>query len=53
VVLWFAVEDLDAAVDRLRALGAPVLVEPTENPGAGHREYWVRHPDGYTLVVAG
>ena len=53
VVLWFAVDDLDAAVDRLRALGAPVLMEPTENPGAGHREYWVRDPDGYTLVVAG
>jgi catechol 2,3-dioxygenase-like lactoylglutathione lyase family enzyme len=53
VVLWFAVDDLDAAVERIQALGAPVLVEPTENPGAGHREYWVRDPDGYTLVVAG
>ena len=53
VLLWFAVDDLDGTVERIRALGAEVVMEPTENPGAGHREYWVRDPDGYTLVVAG
>jgi predicted enzyme related to lactoylglutathione lyase len=53
VLLWFAVDDLDAVVARIRALGAEVVMEPTENPGAGHREYWFRDPDGYTVVVAG
>jgi len=53
VLLWFAVDDLDASVERIRALAPEVLMEPTENPGAGHREYWFRDPDGYTVVVAG
>jgi predicted enzyme related to lactoylglutathione lyase len=53
VLLWFAVDDLDATVERIRTVDPEVIMEPTENPGAGHREFWFRDPDGYTVVVAG
>jgi len=53
VLLWFETDDFDAAVARARALGAKVLEEPHENPNAGHREIWLRDPDGYVVVVAG
>ena len=52
-IMYWHVDDLDATVARVRALGAEVVMEPTENPGAGHRECWFRDPDGYTVVVAG
>jgi catechol 2,3-dioxygenase-like lactoylglutathione lyase family enzyme len=53
VLLWFETDDFDAAVARARALGAQVLEEPHENPNAGHREIWLRDPDGYVVVIAG
>jgi catechol 2,3-dioxygenase-like lactoylglutathione lyase family enzyme len=52
VLLWFEVPDFDAAVDRIRTLKAQVLEEPHENPNAGHREIWIRDPDGYVVVLA-
>jgi catechol 2,3-dioxygenase-like lactoylglutathione lyase family enzyme len=27
--------------------------EPHVNPNAGHREIWLRDPDGYVVVIAG
>ena len=53
VALWFAVEDFDAAVARVRDLHAAVVLEPHVNPNAQQREYWFRDPDGYTVVLAG
>jgi len=53
VLLWFEVDDFDATVERARSLRAQVVEEPHVNPNAGHREIWIRDPDGYVVVVAG
>jgi catechol 2,3-dioxygenase-like lactoylglutathione lyase family enzyme len=53
VLLWFEVDDFDAAVGRARSLRAQVVEEPHVNPNAGHREIWLRDPDGYVVVIAG
>jgi catechol 2,3-dioxygenase-like lactoylglutathione lyase family enzyme len=52
VLLWFEVDDFDAAVERARRLGAEVVQEPHVNPAPQHREMWLRDPDGYVVVVA-
>src|SRR5688572_10293585 len=52
VLVWFMIDDFDAAVSRARKLNAVVLEEPHENPGAGHLEIWLRDPDGYVVVLA-
>ncbi len=52
VLLWFEVDDFDAAVKRVRALKATVLLKPHVNPAPGHREIWVQDPDGYVVVIA-
>ena len=52
VLLWFEVDDFDAAVERARSLKAEVIEEPHVNPQAGHREMWIRDPDGYVVVIA-
>jgi hypothetical protein len=52
VLLWFEVDDFDAAVARAGVLGAEVLLEPHVNPAAAHREIWLRDPDGYVAVLA-
>jgi predicted enzyme related to lactoylglutathione lyase len=51
VVLWFQVEDFDAAVARARRLRADIIEEPHVNPAPQHREIWLRDPDGYVVVV--
>jgi hypothetical protein len=53
VLLWFEVDDFDGAVARVRSLKAQVIEEPHVNPNAGHREMWLRDPDGYVVVIAG
>jgi predicted enzyme related to lactoylglutathione lyase len=59
VLVWFGeVADFDGVLERAAELGAPVVLAPHRNPpegggnGPGHREVWVRDPDGYTVVVA-
>ena len=52
VLLWFEVNDFDAAVERARSLHAEVIDEPHVNPNAGHNEIWLRDPDGYVVVIA-
>ncbi len=51
-LLWFKVADFDACVSRARDLGATVLEDVHENPGANHVEIWLRDPDGYVVVLA-
>ncbi len=53
VLLWFRTDGFDAAVGRVRGLGADILEEPHVNPNARHRECWLRDPDGYVVVLAG
>jgi predicted enzyme related to lactoylglutathione lyase len=59
VVLWFGeTADFDGAVARAEELRATVVHPPLRNPseglgnGPGHREIWLKDPDGYTVVVA-
>ena len=51
VLLWFQVDDFDSAVERARALGAEIILEPHVNPAPRHKEIWLRDPDGYVVVV--
>ena len=59
VLLWFGeVPDFDDVVVRAEQLEAPIVRAPHRNPpegegnGPGHREIWIKDPDGYTVVVA-
>ena len=50
VVLWFELDDFDAAVRRALGMRVQVLKESrlSEN---GNWEFWLRDPDGYTVVL--
>lgn len=58
VLLWFEVDDFDAAAARADGLGAEVVLPTHRNPpegqpgGPAHRELWIRDPDGYVVVLA-
>jgi hypothetical protein len=52
VLVWFEVDDFDAAVRRARVLKAKVVRKPHVNPAPAHREIWLRDPDGYVVVIA-
>ncbi|MGD0197940.1 MAG: VOC family protein [Solirubrobacteraceae bacterium] len=57
VLLWFEVDDFDAAVARAHELGAEVVIGAHRNPpdgsgGPNHREIWLRDPNGYAIVLA-
>jgi len=53
ILLWFASDDFDAVMGRAIDNAATVLDGPLVNPNAGHREVWLRGPEGYVVVVAG
>jgi len=58
VLLWFEVDDFDAAVRRVGELEHEVVLPPHRNPpegqpgGPAHREVWLRDLNGYTVVLA-
>jgi catechol 2,3-dioxygenase-like lactoylglutathione lyase family enzyme len=57
VLLWFEIDDFDAAVARVAELKAPIVCARHRNPpdgdgGPNHWEIWLRDPDGYTVVLA-
>jgi catechol 2,3-dioxygenase-like lactoylglutathione lyase family enzyme len=57
VLLWFEIDDFDAAVTRSEELGAEVVLPRHQNPpdgngGPNHWEIWLRDPEGYTVVLA-
>lgn len=57
VLLWFEVDDFDAALARAEALQAEVVMPRHRNPpegdgGPNHWELWLRDPEGYTVVLA-
>jgi catechol 2,3-dioxygenase-like lactoylglutathione lyase family enzyme len=57
VLLWFQIDDFDAAILRIAEMGAEVVLPRTRNPpdgsgGPNHWEIWLRDPDGYTVVLA-
>jgi predicted enzyme related to lactoylglutathione lyase len=53
VALWFEMADFDAAVRRVREVGATIVTDVHDNPNARHRELWLRDLDGYLVVLAG
>ncbi len=51
LLLWFVVDDFDAAWERARTLGAAIEESPNTNNGTGMRAFIVRDPDGYYVAV--
>lgn len=57
ILLWFEIDDFEAAVLRAQALNAEVVLPRHRNPPSGdggpnHWEIWLRDPNGYTVVLA-
>jgi catechol 2,3-dioxygenase-like lactoylglutathione lyase family enzyme len=57
VLLWFEVDDFDAALARAEELKAEIVLPKHRNPpdgdgGPNHWECWLRDPEGYTVVIA-
>lgn len=49
IELCVYVDDVDATVERLRAAGVPILLEPTDQPW-GERVAYVADPDGNLVM---
>ena len=57
VLLWFEVDDFEAAAARVAELKAQIILPRLRNPptgdgGPNHWEIWLRDPDGYAIVLA-
>jgi len=52
LLLFFRVDDFDEALVRARALVARLDEEPQLNPSTGTREFTLRDPDGYYVMVS-
>lgn len=52
LLLFFRVDDFDEALSRARALVEQLEEEPQTNPATGTREFALRDPDGYYVMVS-
>jgi catechol 2,3-dioxygenase-like lactoylglutathione lyase family enzyme len=52
LLLFFRVDDFDEALPRARALVTGLEEEPHMNPNTGTKEFAVRDPDGYYVMVS-
>jgi catechol 2,3-dioxygenase-like lactoylglutathione lyase family enzyme len=57
VLLWFEIDDFDAALARAKEMKAEFIHPRLRNPpegdgGPNHWECWLRDPDGYSVVLA-
>jgi catechol 2,3-dioxygenase-like lactoylglutathione lyase family enzyme len=52
LALWFTTEQFEAAVERVRASGAEIVMDVNRNPNSGCHEIWLRDLDGYLVVLA-
>jgi catechol 2,3-dioxygenase-like lactoylglutathione lyase family enzyme len=52
LLLFFRVDDFDAALPRGRALVTALEEEPHLNPSTGTREFSLRDPDGYYVTIS-
>jgi len=52
LLLFFRVDDFDAALSRARNLVDKLEEEPQINPNTGTREFALRDPDGYYVMVS-
>ena len=51
VLLWFELDDFDAAVARAEEMKAEII-KPRHRSENAHWECWLRDPEGYTIVLA-
>ncbi|HEY0588662.1 MAG TPA: VOC family protein [Pseudoduganella sp.] len=51
LLLFFRVDDFDEALIRARSLTPKLEEEPSVNPSTGTREFALRDPDGYYVMV--
>jgi catechol 2,3-dioxygenase-like lactoylglutathione lyase family enzyme len=58
LLLWFEIDDFEAAVERSVEMGVEIVKARHRNPpeeengGPNHWELWLRDPDGYKVVIA-
>jgi catechol 2,3-dioxygenase-like lactoylglutathione lyase family enzyme len=52
VLLWFEVDDFDAAVARAEEMRVEIVLPRHRHVGAKHWEVWLRDPEGYTIVLS-
>lgn len=52
LLLFFRVDDHDAALERARGLVAQLEDEPNMNPGTQTMEFSLRDPDGYSVTIS-
>jgi len=52
LLLFFRVDDFDETLLRARAIVAELEEEPNVNPNTGTREFALRDPDGYYVMVS-
>jgi catechol 2,3-dioxygenase-like lactoylglutathione lyase family enzyme len=52
LLLFFRVDDFDMALQRARALVSRLDEEPHVNPSTGTKEFALRDPDGYYVMVS-
>ncbi len=52
LLLFFRVDDFDASLQRARGLVSRLDEEPHLNPATGTREFALRDPDGYHVMVS-
>lgn len=52
LLLFFRVDDFDETLERARALVRQLEEEPQTNPATGTREFALRDPDGYYVMVS-
>ena len=52
LLLFFRVDDFDAALQRARALVTRLEAEPHVNPDTGTNEFSLRDPDGYYVTIS-
>jgi catechol 2,3-dioxygenase-like lactoylglutathione lyase family enzyme len=52
LLLFFRVDDFDAALARAHALAGQLDEEPDLNPSTGTREFALRDPDGYYVMIS-
>jgi hypothetical protein len=51
-LLFFRLDDFDEALSRARTLVGQLEEEPHTNPATGTREFALRDPDGYYVMVS-
>jgi catechol 2,3-dioxygenase-like lactoylglutathione lyase family enzyme len=52
LLLFFRVDDCEAALPRARALASQLEEEPHVNPSTGTMEFSLRDPDGYYVSIS-